>query len=60
MYLRHVVSNETVKPDSENLKAIQNASLPTTLREVRSFIMLANYYKRFVENFTEIIKLFKG
>jgi len=60
VYLRHVVSNETVKPDSENLKAIQNASLPTTLREVRSFIMLANYYKRFVENFTEIIKLFKG
>jgi len=50
VYLGHVVGNGVVKLDPENLKAIQNASLPTTLREVRSFTMLASYYRRFVEN----------
>ena len=57
VYLGHVVGNGVVKLDPENLKAIQNVSFSTTLREVRSFTMLASYYRRFVENFAEIATL---
>ena len=56
LYLGHVVGNGCLKPDPDNIKAIKECPLPKTLQEVRSFTMLASYYRRFINKFADIAK----
>lgn len=53
-YLGHVVSSEGVKPDPEKIAAVRNWPTPTTLKEVRSFLSFAGYYRRFIPHFAQI------
>lgn len=59
-FLGHVVTAEGVRTDPEKVKAVQEWPVPRTVKQVRSFVGLGAYYKRFVEGFSEICKpLFK-
>lgn len=55
-YLGHTVSQNAVKPSKEKTKAIDEFPIPDTLRKVRSFLGLSQYYRRFISNFTRIAK----
>ncbi|XP_055826339.1 uncharacterized protein LOC129894704 [Solanum dulcamara] len=50
----HIVGADDIRVDTQKIEAIQNWPRPTTPTEVRSFLGLAGYYKRFVENFASI------
>ena len=46
-YLGHVFDSSGMHRDSSKLKAIMDAPVPTNLKELQSFIGLANYYNRY-------------
>ncbi|XP_042563837.1 uncharacterized protein LOC122132932 isoform X2 [Clupea harengus] len=50
-YLGHVVSQGGVATDPQKTEAVQDWPVPTTVREVRSFLGFVGYYRRFVPSF---------
>ncbi|XP_065860006.1 uncharacterized protein, partial [Euphorbia lathyris] len=54
VFLGHVVSGEGVQPDPSKIKAIDEWEPPKNVTELRSFLGLAGYYRRFVEGFSLI------
>ena len=55
-YLGHVITTEGVKPNPEKIKAIKLWPLPKTEKELRGFLGLLSYYRKFIRDFAKIIK----
>ena len=53
-FLGHIVGQHGVKVDTDKVAVVQNWPTPTNIRAVRSFLGLAQYFRRFIENFSKI------
>jgi len=53
-YLGHVVGRDGIKVDQRKIKIIQDWPTPKTQNELRSFLGLANYFRRFIHAYSSI------
>jgi hypothetical protein len=53
-FLGYVVSSQGIETDPRKIDAVKNWPVPKRLKEVRSFVGLCGYYRRFVDRFSEV------
>jgi hypothetical protein len=55
-YLGHVISSEGIKPNPDKVVAIQNYPIPQTTKQIKQFLGLLGYYRKFIPDFARITK----
>ncbi|XP_043069923.1 uncharacterized protein [Drosophila bipectinata] len=53
-YLGYVLGDGALKTDPRKIAAIKEIEVPKNVRQLRSFLGTANWYRRFIQNFSEI------
>jgi hypothetical protein len=55
-FLGHVLSAEGIVVDPSKVESVTKWEQPLNVKDVRSFLRMAGYYRRFIENFSKIAK----
>jgi hypothetical protein len=53
-YLGHIVDKQGIRPDPKKVEAVQTWPVPKNVHDVRSFLGLVNYFRKFIEYYSEI------
>ena len=53
-FLAHIISKNGIEPTNEKIKAISNYPVPTQLIDVKAFLGLCGYFRRFIKDFSKI------
>lgn len=55
-HLGHIISDAGIKPDPDKIKSLTTWPKPRTVKDVKSFVGFAGYYRRFIPQFADIAK----
>ena len=55
-YLGHIISKDGIKPDPKKLEAVRQFPRPKTPKNIKQFLGLTGYYRRFIPNFSTLTK----
>jgi len=55
-YLGHILTSEGIKPNLDKIKAVRDCPVPKKLKQVRGFLGMAGYYRKFIRNFGTIAR----
>lgn len=55
-FLGHIVTKDGIKPNPEKVSCIQKFPLPKTPKEIKQFIGLTGYYRKFIKDYSKIAK----
>ena len=50
----HVISDKGVLPDENKIKSIKNFPIPKSVKELKSFLGLSGYYRKFIKGYSQI------
>ena len=53
-YLGYIMSPDGLKMDEEKIRTIQQWPIPRKVKDVQSFLGFANFYRRFIHNYSDI------
>lgn len=53
-YLGHIVTSQWIRPDSDKIDVVINWLIPTTVKQIRAFLGLTGYYRKFVAQYAQI------
>lgn len=53
-YLGHVVGRDGIETDPEKVSAVADWPEPTTIKQIRQFLGMASWYRRFIANFSTL------
>jgi hypothetical protein len=56
-FLGHTISQDGIAVDPKKVQEVMDWKPPTTVRQIRSFLGLAGYYRRFIPDFSRTAKL---
>ena len=56
LYLGHIVSEDGIRTDPKKIEAVLQWPVPVTVTNVRSFLGLTNYYRRFLKGYAKIAR----
>lgn len=56
-YLGHIIGENGVRPDPQKVSAVRNFPTTKNIKNFRQFLGLADYYCRFISDFTRIANL---
>ncbi|MCG7869970.1 MAG: reverse transcriptase, partial [Candidatus Thiodiazotropha taylori] len=56
VFLGHVVSSEGVKPNPANISKVVDWPRPKSAKQIRQFVALGSYYRRFVKDFASMVR----
>ena len=55
-YLGHIVTQDGYKPNPNKIEIVKNYPQLKTVKDIRAFLGLAGFYRKFVPNFSKISK----
>ena len=55
-FLGYIVGSEGIKPDPSKVKSIEKLLPPTNLKELKSFLGMTSYYRRFIRDYAKVAK----
>ena len=55
-FLGHVINEQGVHTNPQKIECVKNWPLPKNITELRSFLGLCSYYRRFIANFSHVAK----
>ena len=56
IYLGHIISKDGVKPNPEKVEAVRNFPRPRNIKNIRQFLGLTGYYRRFIDGYAGMAK----
>ena len=59
-YLGHLISEDGISPLPDKLDSIKNMPAPKCVKQIKQFLGLTGYYRKFVPRFADIIELLKS
>ena len=55
MFLGHIIGEDGIKPNPVKIKTVNAYPAPTNVKQLQTFLGLANYYRKFINNFSKIV-----
>ena len=55
-HLGYVISKGCIRPDPDKVSAVKNWPKPETVKDIKRIVGFANFYRRFIPNFSQMIK----
>ena len=55
-FFGHIVSKAGVRTDPDKVRAVENMKTPSTVTQVRSFLGLSSYYRKFIKDYSKLAK----